>query len=412
MMPTRFTMSDLAAVLPPGGRTFVQGCSAQSTILAEAVAIAGEALGAMTFTGIQVPGINRDDWLANPACRFETFFMTPELKAAGNSVTFLPFCYADILSHLRETSIDAALFSVSPPDANGMCSFGPTVDYLADIWPSIPRRIAHINPLLPPTSGPTGIPFEAIHAVIEGEAALPEAPDGRADPVSLAIAGHVAALIGDGSTIQTGLGKLPGAVLRLLADRRDLHIHSGLIGDAVLDLLDCGAIAEGAHVTAGVAMGTRRLYDALPGSGIRFHPVSHTHAPEILARIPGFVTVNAAIAVDLYGQAFAEATEHGWNSGSGGATDFARGARGARAGGGVRIVALPGTAKTSSRIIAPGTGRGPVSLGRMDIDIVVTEHGAADLRGLSHDGRAAALVAVAAPDHRETLARAWRNGSP
>lgn len=409
MTPTRFTISDLAAVLPPRGRTFVQGCSAQSAILAEAVAIAGDALGAMTFTGIQVPGINRDDWLANPDCRFETFFMTPELQAAGNAVTFLPFCYADILSHLRATPIDAALFSVSPPDANGLCSFGPTVDFLAEIWPSIPRRIAHINPLLPPTSGPTGIPFAAIHAVIEGEAAVPEAPDGQADPVSLAIAGHVAALIGDGSTVQTGLGKLPGAVLRLLADRRDLHMHSGLIGDAVLDLLDAGAIAEGGHVTAGVAIGTRRLYDALPSSGIRFHPVSHTHAPAVLARIPRFVTVNAAIAVDLYGQAFAETTGQGWNSGSGGATDFARGARAA---GGVRIVALPSTARTGSRIVSPGMARGPVSLGRMDIDIVVTEHGAADLRGLTHDGRAAALVAVAAPDHRETLARAWRDGSP
>lgn len=409
MTPTRFTIYDLAAVLPPGGRTFVQGCSAQSSILAEAVAIAGDALGAMTFTGIQVPGINRDDWLANPDCRFETFFMTPELQAAGDAVTFLPFCYADILSHLRATPIDAALFSVSPPDANGLCSFGPTVDFLAEIWPSIPRRIAHINPLLPPTSGPTGIPFAAIHAVIEGEAAVPEAPDGQADPVSLAIARHVAAPIGDGSTVQTGLGKLPGAVLRLLADRRDLHIHSGLIGDAVLDLLDGGAIAEGAHVTAGVAIGTRRLYDALPGSGIRFHPVSQTHAPAVLARIPRFVTVNAAIAVDLYGQAFAETTGQGWISGSGGATDFARGARAA---GGVRIVALPSTARTGSRIVSPGMARGPVSLGRMDIDIVVTEHGAADLRGLTHDGRAAALIAVAAPDHRETLARAWRDGSP
>ncbi len=404
MTPTRFAIDGLSAVLPAGGRTLVQGCSAESILLAQATAAAGDALGAMTLTGIQVPGINRYGWLPNEKCRFETFFMTPELRTAGDAVTFLPFCYADILAHLRSTRIDAALFSVSPPDANGLCSFGPTVDFLAELWPEIPRRIAHINPLLPVTAGPTGIPFDAIHAFIEGDATLPEAPDTGADPISLAIAGHVAALIDDGATIQTGLGKLPGAMLRMLVDRRDLRIHSGLIGDAVLELLDSGAIAEGSHITTGVAIGTRRLYDALPASKIRFCPVSYTHDPAVLARIAGFVTVNGAMEVDLYGQAFAEMGQTGWNSGTGGASDFARGAWAA---GGLRIVVLPSTGKAASRIVAPGAGRGPVSLGRMEIDIAVTEHGAADLRGLTHDARAAGLIAIAAPDCREALARAW-----
>lgn len=397
----------MAEVMGAGDTVLVQGCSGASDLLAREVIDAGDTLGAVTFTGIQVPGYNRASWLANPGCRFVTYFMTPELKAAGTQTTFLPLNYGDILRRLRHMRIDAAVFSVSPPDENGLCSFGPTVDFLAELWPQIPRRIAQVNPLLPRTAGPTGIPFKDIGFVVEAETPIAEAPDPPADAISITIAGHLADHVGDGATLQVGLGKLPGAILRSLRDRRSLHIHSGLIGDAVLELLECGTIDSGDQIVAGVAIGSRRLYDALPESGIVFRPVSHTHAIEVIARIPCFVAINSALEVDLYGQAYAEVGPVGWSSGSGGAGDFARGALAA---GGLRIVTLPSQAKGCSRIVAPGAGRGPVSLGRADIDIVVTEHGAADLRGKDHDARAAALVAVAAPEHREPLARAWRDG--
>jgi acyl-CoA hydrolase len=154
-----FDPANLAEVLPPGGITFVQGCSGQSALLSDAVKRAGDALGAMTFISIFVPGLNRATWLANPACRARSFFMTPELKQARDAVEFLPLCYSDILAHLRDTPIDAALFMVAPPDANGLCSFGPVVDFLAELWPRIPNRIAHINPQMPITHGNPGIPF-------------------------------------------------------------------------------------------------------------------------------------------------------------------------------------------------------------------------------------------------------------
>jgi acetyl-CoA C-acetyltransferase len=118
-----FDPANLAEVLPPGGVTFVQGCSGQSALLSDAVKRAGDALGAMTFIGIFVPGLNRATWLANLACRARSFFMTPELKQARDAVEFLPLCYADILAHLRRAPIDAALFMVAPPDANGLCRF-------------------------------------------------------------------------------------------------------------------------------------------------------------------------------------------------------------------------------------------------------------------------------------------------
>lgn len=404
-MPPQFDPADLARILPPAGRTLVGGCSAESLLLADAVAAAGDALGDMTFTGIFVPGLNRRTYAASPATRIETFFLTPELKALGGQVDFLPHCYQDIGRRLAAVPIDAALFMVSPPDERGMCSFGPAVDFLADLWPRIPVRIAHINPLLPRTQGHAGIPFEALTAIVEA----PQEPLGiaaRDDDKAASIAAHVAPLVADGSTIQTGLGSVPDAVLRALTGRRGLRVHSGLIGDGILDLLEADALAPGQSVTAGVAIGSPRLYAAIGGPCFAFQPVSVTHDLRTVAAIPRFVAINSAIEVDLFGQAYAECGPAGFMSGPGGASDFARAAR---AGGGLRIVTMAATGKGGiSRIVAPGAGRGPVSLGVMDTDIVVTEHGAADLRGRTHQGRARALIAVAAPDHRDILVEAWR----
>lgn len=406
MSPTRFDPDDLASVLPPGGRTLVLGCSGESLILAEAAMRAGDALGDMTFTGVFVPGLNTHTYLANPSCRVETFFVTPELKAASAAVKFMPLCYGDILARLRTVRIDAALFMATPPDAAGVCSFGPVVDFLAELWPKIPVRIAHINPLTPRTRGRGGIPFSEVTAFIEGEQRLLGFPDARPDPVAAAIAAHVARWIADGATLQTGLGKVPAAVLRALTKHRNLRIHSGLIGDAVVDLEEAGALAAGPAVTAGVAIGSERLYRAIRGPAYNFEPVSNTHAPGVIAGIDKFISINSAIEVDLLGQAYAEMGPGGLMSGPGGASDFARAAWCA---GGLRIAALPASAANGaiSRIVAPNAGAGPVSLGRMDTDIVATEFGAADLRGRSHHERAGALIAITPPNHRATLKRAW-----
>lgn len=406
MAPRQFDPADLGSVLPAGGRTLVLGCSGESLLLAEAAMSAGEALGAMTFTGIFIPGLNTRTYLANPACRVETFFMTPELKAAGEAVTFLPLCYADVLARLRAVKIDAALFMTSPPDAAGFCGFGPVVDFLAELWPTIPVRIAHLNPLMPRVQGDRGIPFGEITAYCEAPQPLLALPEAGRDPIADAIAAHVAARIPNGATIQIGLGKVPAAVLRALSGHRGLRIHSGLIADAVVDLEAAGALADGVAVTGGVAIGTPRIYEAVRSPRYRFLPVSVTHSPRVIAELEIFVSVNSAIEVDLFGQAYSELGPAGLMSGPGGASDFARGAWIA---GGLRIIALPASAARGaiSRIVAPNAGAGPVSLGRMDTDIVVTEFGAADLRGKGHNERAKALVAIAPPAHREALETAW-----
>ncbi len=386
-MPVKLAMENLASVLPPGGLTLVQGCSGESTLLAEMAATAGPALG--------VPSLNRASWLPNPDCRVTTFFMTPELKRAGAAVEFLPLCYADILAYLRTAKISAALFMAAPPDAQGMCSFGPVVDFLAELWPQIPVRIAQINPLMPATHGHPGIPYSELTAVIEQESPLLGMAEEKSDPATEAIGKFVAGFVPDGATLQTGLGKIPGAVLRALTGHKNLRIHSGLVGDAALELASAGALEA---VTAGVAIGSPRLYEAVRDPVFEFRPVSFTHDAGVVAGIPRLVTINSALSVDLYGQAFSELTPRGFMSGSGGASDFARGAKAA---GGLRIIALP-----AARIVAPGAGLGPVTLSRMDIDMVVTENGAADLRGLGHEARADTLIKVAAEEEREALQEA------
>ena len=375
-------------------------------LFADAVEAAGAALGPMVFCGVFVGGLNHRTWRAGRVSRVLTFFQTPELRREPEHVEFLPLCYQDILHLLRSRRRpDAMLFMCAPPDEEGWCSFGVEVAFGAALWPDIPVRIAHINPAMPRTRGDRGIPFDRIDAFIEADQKLLCAPPTAEDAVSAAIAGHIGGFVIDGATLQTGLGRIPDAVLRSLADRRGLSAHTGLMGEGLLALVEAGAIARPGAATVGVAIGSERLYASLDHPAFQFRPVSVTHDPARLAAIENLVTINSALQVDLFGQAYAELPPGGLMSGPGGASDFARGARGH----GVRIVALPAAAGRDqiSRIVPPGLGRGPVSLGRMDIDIVVTEHGAADLRLLDHPSRARALIGIAAPEQRGSLARAW-----
>lgn len=401
-----FNAEDALNYLPKDASVLVQGCSGESEIMAQALQNLGDKAGAMTVTGIFVPGLNRCSWLPNEQSRIRTFFLTPELRKVKKQIEFLPFCYADILTYLKHSQIDAALFQLSPPNAEGLCSFGPIVDFLADLWPEIPVKIAQINPSMPFVHGHKNIPLTALTAYFEADRPLLGIADDPPDAIATAIGQHIAGFIEDGATIQTGLGRIPGAVLRALRHHSRLRLHTGLVGDAVLELRASGALAPGVAITAGVAIGTAALYAATKEPCFEFKPVSYTHHARILSSIDNFVAVNSALCVDLFGQAFSEMTARGMLSGPGGATDFARGAK---AGNGLRVIALPAMAGDISRIVLPGEGQGPVSLGRMDSDIIVTEYGKADLRGLTHEARAEALIGIAAPQMQERLNAGWRS---
>ena len=375
MAPRRLGPHEVASALPRGGRTLVAGCSGESLLFAEAVMRAGDALGAMTFTGIFVPGLNTRTYLANPDCRVETFFLTPELKAAGDAVAFLPLGYGDILARLRAVPIDAALFMATPPDADGLCGFGPVVDFLADLWPKIPVRIAHINPLMPNARGSTGIPFRELTAYVEGEQSLLNFPDAGSDPVTEAI-GDAMSLSGSATVrrLRLASARCRPPPCGALKGRRNLKIHSGLIGEARRRSRRGRSARDRARVTGGVAIGSNRLYDAVGGPHYWFDPVSYTHSPRVVIEIENFVALNSAVEVDLFGQGYAEMGPQGLMSGPGGASDFA--ARpGARADYGSSPCPLPRPGARSAASSRRTPSAGPILLGRMDTDVVVTEYG-------------------------------------
>jgi acyl-CoA hydrolase len=225
-----------------------------------------------------------------------------------------------------------------------------------------------------------------------------------------AIARHAAAYVEDGSVLQIGIGAVPDAFVRLLGDRRDLGVHSGMLGDGLVDLAEAGVITNarkpidrGVSVT-GSLIGTRRLHEfAHRNQEIRMCDTSYTHDATVLARLDKLVTVNSALEVDLTGQVNAEQTGASYLGGTGGQVDFVR--AGARSPGGHAIIALPATARggTVSRITARLSG--PVTTARSEVDVIVTEFGAAELKGQPLAERARRLTAIAHPGFREELER-------
>jgi acyl-CoA hydrolase len=273
--------------------------------------------------------------------------------------------------------------------------------------------IAEINERVPFTHGDVVLPA----ARIDGSVHVARAPvQLKAAPINendQAIAKIVAGYIDDGAVLQVGIGAVPDAILRLLHDRRDLGFHSGMIGDALVDLVEAGvvtnarkAIDTGISITTAL-IGTQRIYDfADRNLRIAVRSSAYTHDPGVLSRLKGMVTINSAIEVDLTGQVNAEQSGAYYLGGTGGQVDFVR--AGNRSTGGRSIIALPATAKGGkiSRIAVALSG--PVTTARSDVDMIVTEFGAAMLKGQSLAERTRRLISIAHPDFREELERAAR----
>jgi acyl-CoA hydrolase len=329
------------------------------------------------------------------------------LQVVPTHYSMLPRLFAE-----RALPGDVGLVQVSPPGRDGVCSFGIGVDYAADAVRHSRVLIAEINSRMPATVGTPGIPLERFAATIETDRPVPAAPDRAPDAVDVAIAARVAELVEDGDTVQMGVGALPSAIMDGLAGHRDLGFHSGMLTDGVLRLVEKGVLTgrrkeidEGLLVT-GTAIGSAELYARLAELPVVFRPASYTHDPGVLARLRSLVAINSAVEVDLTGQVGSEVAGGRYVGGIGGQADFS----GAAARTGARsIIALRSTAGGASTLVR--SLGGPVSTARADVDVVVTEHGTAWLRGCPLAERGARLVAVAAPDHREDLERALREGS-
>ncbi|MGF6604223.1 acyl-CoA hydrolase [Paraburkholderia sp. GAS448] len=266
--------------------------------------------------------------------------------------------------------------------------------------------IAEVNTAAPCTYGLSVLEAGDFDVLVPTHRAPLERSLSSVGDTEMRIARHAASLIEDGATLQCGIGALPEAILAQLTDRRDLGIHSGTIGDAVVDLCERGVVTnarkrENTGVTiAGTMMGSRRVYTfAHRNRAVQLRPTAYTHDIDVLGRIDRFVAVNAAIEVDLTGQVNAEMVAGRYIGAVGGAIDFMRGA--ARSHGGVPLVALSASARGSSRIVAKLSG--PASTSRADAGVIVTEHGYADLRGLTLRQRVRRMLDIAAPESRAAL---------
>jgi acyl-CoA hydrolase len=411
MDPKSSQASDQAlAEFRPGLRVYIQGGVGEPLALRDLLSGAPEALAGVSITACLLPGMNEFDYAElHPNAELTTFLLPAGARGSFETgrVKVRPLPYSQITAAIAaDPPFDLAIFQVTAPDAEGLCSFGPCADFPGLIWPRARRRLAFINSWLPRAPrGPT-IPIGAIDVTIEAEGPfIVGPPEGEPGAELDLIAGHVAALVPDGAAIQTGIGGAPAAAVGRLTDRRGLVVRSGLLTEGYRALATAGALDPDADHITGMALGSE---DFMRWAAARFifADATVTHGAAVLAATPRLFALNSALEVDLFGQANLEWRAGRLASGLGGAPDFARAAR--RSAGGRAVLALPSTARSGaiSRIVAR-LAAPTVSIPRDDTDLVVTEHGVADLRGTTLDERARALIAVAAPAHREALAAAW-----
>jgi len=306
--------------------------------------------------------------------------------------------------------LDVALIQVSRPDVHGFCSFGVSVELALTASKCARYVVAQVNDQMPRTYGDCFIHVSQMHSIVESSRPLCELPKPNITDLHIAIARNVAGLIDDGAVVQTGIGAIPSAVLSCLMDRKDLGVHTELVSDSVIPLIEAGVITgarKNLHprrIVLAFALGTKKLFDYVGGNPIfEFHPNRYANDPHVIARNDNMVAINSALQIDLTGQVCADSIGTYFYSGIGGQVDFLRGA--SRSKGGKPIIALPSTAKndTISRVVPtldPGAG---VVTSRGLIRFVVTEYGVAYLHGKTIRERAKALIEIAHPKFRDGL---------
>lgn len=405
---------NLAAVvdlLRPGMTVYVPGVSGESLAFYEALREAPERAEGVRFVGVHFPGINHSDYLnLHPKANQRAYFMQPHFrgKARAERVELLPIDYRGVWYDLsNDVDIDLALAHVSAPDGEGM-SLGLSYDFLPAVWMRAKVRVALVNPRLPRTFGSYRIREADCDYLCDAPGAPLTFECGEPGEELRRLARNVAGIVRDGDTLQFGVGKAPSALLRELHGHRRLRIHSGMVSEGVMPLMEAGALDPDVPVECGVALGDQAFYDQLDRNPrFYFRPVSETHDIHRIAAIPNFVAINAALEIDLIGQVNCYALDGKLFAGVGGMPAFVIGARTSDEGRSVfSLSATAGKGKVS-RIVPVLSAGSFVGSPRHAADVVVTEYGVARLRGLSMEQRAEQLINVAAPQFREALEAQW-----
>jgi 4-hydroxybutyrate CoA-transferase len=419
----KFVSADEALrAVKSGDRVVVGHATGEPQALIEAlVARAGELSGveivhmvAMGPAKYAQPGMEK-------SFRHNGFFLggTTRKAVEEGRADFTPCFFSEVPRLFKSGAlpVDVALIQVTPPDADGFCSYGVSADYTQPAAESARIVIAQMNRSMPRTGG-SKIALDAITHVVEKDEPVLELKPPQIGDIERRIGENVAGLIPDGATLQLGIGAIPDAVLLFLNDKKDLGIHSEMFSDGVVHLAQRGVITNARKTlnpgkfVCTFLMGSRVLYDFVDRNpAVELAPVDYVNDPFVIAQHDNMMSINSALQVDLMGQVNAEMIGARQFSGVGGQVDFVRGA--GRSKGGKSIIAMPSTAAGGklSRICLEIDRGAAVTTSRTDVHYVVTEFGIAELRGKSLRRRAEALIAIAHPDFRDMLAKAVR-GAP
>jgi acyl-CoA hydrolase len=356
--------------------------------------------------------------------RHISYFLGPierEAYAAGGC-QLVPSHFSDMPRLLRRTTRCSLLVArAAPPDRHGFFSLGTNADYSARFLGAIPTFL-EVDPNMPRTFGENNIHVSQISGWCESSDPLLEVPPAEVTDLDRRIAELVADRIPDHATIQVGIGGVPNALLGMLTEHRDLGIHTELLTDGVVDLVESGAATglskatRPGKVVTTFALGTSKTYDYIADNPVvEMLPVDWVNDPRVIGREPYFVSINSTLEVDFLGQCNSEVLDGRYWSGSGGQADFARGAMHSPSGQGFVVLHSTTRDTSRSRIVARLSPGAAVTTDKNTVDKVVTEYGVAELRGLTVGERARALIAIAHPDHRDELSRAahelgtWRD---
>jgi len=348
--------------------------------------------------------------------KVQAFFIGANVREAVNSgrADYMPAFLSEIpgLIESGTVPVDVCLLQVSPPDEHGFCSYGVSVDCTIAARKRAAIVIAEVNKQMPRTLGRSFVHVSKLDYIVETDRPLPELSPEPATAVEDAIGKNVAALVEDGATLQLGIGAIPDAVLGQLHGKRNLGIHSEMLSDGIVDLIERGVVNGDAKtvlpgkVAVSFVLGSKRLYDFVDNNPlIEFQTSDYINDPFIISQNHKMTSINSALQVDVTGQVAAGSIGTYLYSGFGGQVDFIRGAT--RSKGGKAIIAMPSTAKngTVSRICAslvPGSG---VVTSRADVHYVVTEYGIAKLYGRTMRERMQAMISIAHPNFRDGLVK-------
>ena len=412
----KVSATEAVGIVKSGDRVFVHGVAAAPHVLIDALVERAAEVRDVEIVHLHTEG-GAPYAKAELAESFHVnaFFVGGNVRDAVNEGRgdYIPVFLSEIPALFRKNvlPLDVALLHVSPPDSHGFCSLGVSVDIARAAADCAKTVVAQVNPRMPRAHGDALLHVNDIDTMVEVDVPLPEVRPPSLSETDLAIGRHIAELIDDGATLQMGIGSIPNAVLASLKSHKDLGVHTEMFSDGLIDLVESGVVTgrkkvkHPGKIVAGFVMGTRRLYDFVDDNPqVLMLDIAYVNDTSVIRRNPKVTAINSAIEVDVTGQICADSIGTRLYSGVGGQMDFIRGA--SLSEDGKPIIALPSqTARGESKIVPfLKEGAGVVTT-RAHVHYVVTEYGATNLYGRNLKQRAAALIEIAHPKHREHLER-------